>query len=96
MISSPFLTNGLHMMFWNIIEMYRVINRLRFVFGYFLHCSNAAVKPVTFWLYLYISGGVISSERARVNGKVMGQGSGHTKKAAEQAAAYQAIRVLRK
>lgn len=33
---------------------------------------------------------------ARVNGKVMGQGSGHTKKAAEQAAAYQAIRVLRK
>ena len=33
---------------------------------------------------------------ARVNGKVMGQGSGHTKKAAEQAAAYQAIRVLKK
>ena len=33
---------------------------------------------------------------ARVNVKVMGQGSGHTKKAAEQAAAYQAIRVLRK
>ena len=33
---------------------------------------------------------------ARVNGKVMGQGSGHTKKAAEQAAAYQAIRVLGK
>ena len=33
---------------------------------------------------------------ARVNGKVMGQGSGHTKKAAEQAAAFQAIRVLRK
>ena len=33
---------------------------------------------------------------ARVNGKVMGKGSGHTKKAAEQAAAYQAIRVLRK
>ena len=33
---------------------------------------------------------------ARVNGKVMGQGSGHTKKAAEQAAAYQAILVLKK
>ena len=32
---------------------------------------------------------------ARVNGKVMGQGSGHTKKAAEQAAAYQAIRVMK-
>lgn len=36
------------------------------------------------------------SVEARVNGKVMGQGSGHTKKAAEQAAAYQAIRVLKK
>lgn len=30
-----------------------------------------------------------------VNGKVMGSGNGHTKKAAEQAAAYQAIRRLR-
>ena len=33
---------------------------------------------------------------ARVNGKIMGQGSGHTKKAAEQAAAYQAIRTIKK
>ena len=33
---------------------------------------------------------------ARVNGKIMGQGSGHTKKAAEQAAAYQAIRTTQK
>lgn len=33
---------------------------------------------------------------AVVNGKVMGQGTGHTKKAAEQAAAYQAIRRIQK
>ena len=32
---------------------------------------------------------------ARVNGKVMGQGSGHTKKAAEQEAAYQALLMLK-
>ena len=32
---------------------------------------------------------------ARVNGKVMGQGSGHTKKAAEQEAAYQALLKLK-
>lgn len=32
---------------------------------------------------------------AVVNGKVMGQGCGHTKKAAEQAAAYQAIRSMK-
>ena len=32
---------------------------------------------------------------AFVNGKIMGSGSGHTKKAAEQAAAYQAIRKIR-
>lgn len=32
---------------------------------------------------------------AMVNGKNMGSGSGHTKKAAEQAAAYQAIRKMR-
>ncbi|MDO4273250.1 MAG: ribonuclease III [Eubacteriales bacterium] len=32
---------------------------------------------------------------ALVNGKVMGSGSGHTKKAAEQAAAYQAIRKMK-
>lgn len=31
---------------------------------------------------------------AVVNGKVMGQGTGHTKKAAEQAAAYQALKKL--
>ena len=31
-----------------------------------------------------------------VNDQVMGQGTGHTKKAAEQAAAYEAIRKLRK
>lgn len=32
---------------------------------------------------------------ALVNGKIMGSGSGHTKKAAEQAAAYQAIRRMK-
>ena len=31
-----------------------------------------------------------------VNDQAMGQGTGHTKKAAEQAAAYEAIRKLRK
>ena len=35
------------------------------------------------------------SVEARINGEVLGNGSGHTKKAAEQAAAYQAIRRLR-
>ena len=35
------------------------------------------------------------SVEVRVNGNVLGNGSGHTKKAAEQAAAYQAIRRLR-
>ena len=34
------------------------------------------------------------SVEVRVNGNVLGNGSGHTKKAAEQAAAYQAIRRL--
>ena len=38
----------------------------------------------------------MSSWQKNLYGKVMGQGSGHTKKAAEQAAAYQAIRVLKK
>ena len=33
---------------------------------------------------------------ARVNGRLMGTGTGHTKKAAEQAAAYQAIREIKK
>ena len=32
---------------------------------------------------------------ARVNGKAMGQGTGHTKKAAEQAAAYETIRKIK-
>ena len=32
---------------------------------------------------------------AIVNGKVMGRGKGHTKKAAEQAAAYEAIRRIK-
>lgn len=35
------------------------------------------------------------SVEVRVNGDVLGNGTGHTKKAAEQAAAYQAIRRLR-
>ena len=34
--------------------------------------------------------------KAVVNGTVCGQGTGHTKKAAEQAAAYEALRRLRK